>query len=1150
MSLQSPLAPKLPQHAFNQLQWGGLTGSVTGLIVSQLMLDCKRPLLLICPDNQSMNKLYYELKFFLNNKTDYLLPLPDWETLPYDHFSPHHDITSERLKTLRRLPELKQGILLTSLPTLQHKLLPSSFIKQHVHLWKVEQHFDLDQQKQILIEAGYQSVNEVMSHGEFAVRGAIVDIFPMGSQTPYRIDLFDNEIDSIRSFDPENQRSLNKYETVEILPAFEFPMNKEGINQFREQWRETFDGNPKDSFIYNAISQGGSVAGIEYYLPLFYPKLHTIADYLPDNTLILLQEHLADAGDHFWEEIQKRYEELAHDRMRPILPPSQLFLNTEQIFTVLKPFHQIKLFTNPVENKQGHENFAAEPLPSLIINHRANEPMAPLLKYLENKPHRILFCAETMGRREVLLDLLHKNHMTVKTYETWQTFVADDCYYGIVVGGLDHGLICNQPDLLILTEAELFGEPVMQRRLRKKREHDPSQIIRSLTELEIGSPVVHLQHGVGRYQGLQLIDTGDYEAEYLSILYADDAKIYVPVHDLHLIARYTGIDNEHAPLHKLGSQQWSKAKARAQQKIHDVAAELLAIYAKREANPGFQYPTPSEDYQNFRRNFRFEETVDQEQTIASIINDMTSSKSMDRVVCGDVGFGKTEVAMRAAFIAADSGKQVAILVPTTLLCIQHWQSFKDRFADWPFHIEFFSRLKTPKEVAAILKGLESGSIDIIIGTHKLLSDNIKFKDLGLLIVDEEHRFGVRQKERIKQLRANVDILTLTATPIPRTLNMALSGTRDLSLITTPPAKRLAVKTFIEEKRNSLIREAVMREIMRGGQIYFLHNNVKTIEKTTADLQKLIPECRITYAHGQMPKRQMEKIMADFYHQRFNVLVATTIIESGIDIPTANTMIIDQANHFGLSQIHQLRGRVGRSHHQAYAYLLVNSKKALQGDAAKRLDAIAEMNELGAGFNLASHDLEIRGAGELLGDEQSGHIEAIGFSLYMDLLEKAVKALKKGEEPPSIDYETKGPEIDLQISALIPETYIFDVNMRLQFYKKLSDCESDADINDIKTELIDRYGLLPEVTKNLLAKTHLKLLAQKMGIKKITLSKQFGYLEFNENPEVDPVKIIKLIQLQPKIYQLQGSHKLRFSHVAKNDDERLKAVNTTIQQLKN
>lgn len=1147
MSSISPLKPTLPAQ-FTQLQWGNLSGSNMGLALCELAEQANRPLLIVCKDNQSMHKLFYELKFFFNGSTDKVHPLPDWETLPYDHFSPHQDIISLRLKTLRNLPDLQNGIVLTAMHTLQHQLPPVQFIQQHVHTWAIKQHFDLEQQKQTLSEAGYQHVNEVMNHGEFAVRGAIIDIFPMGSDQPYRIDLFDDEIDSIRSFDPETQRSLNQFEQVEILPAYEFPMNQEGITHFREQWRKRFEGNPKDSFIYSAISQGNPVAGIEYYLPLFFDTLNHIGNYLPKNTVVIYQEELQASAEHFWNEANNRYDSLRHDRMRPIIAPKELFLNAEAVFTALKPFAQIKCFADAVDAKQGRTNFATERLPKLLLNHRANEPLTPLFDYLKTKQHRVLFCAETMGRREVLLDLFNRHQINIKTYEQWQQFVADNTDYGIVVGGLDRGLLCDNPNLLILTETELFGEQVMQRRLRKKREHDPSQIIRSLTELEIGDPIVHLQHGVGRYQGLELIKTGDFEAEYLKLVYADDAKIYVPIHDLHLIARYTGVDSEHAPLTKLGSKQWDRAKAKAQEKIRDTAAELLEIYAKREASKGYQYPNPGADYFEFARSFRFEATVDQDQAIASIINDMTSARSMDRVVCGDVGFGKTEVAMRAAFIAAHAGKQVAMLVPTTLLCTQHWQSFKDRFAEWPFRIESLSRMKTTAETNDILKGLESGSIDIVIGTHKLLSDTIKFKDLGLLIVDEEHRFGVRQKDRIKKLRANVDILTLTATPIPRTLNMALSGTRDLSIIATPPAKRLAVKTFIEEKRNSLIREAVMREVMRGGQTYFLHNDVKTIVKTADDLQKLLPECRVVYAHGQMPKRQMEQIMTDFYHQRYNLLVATTIIESGIDIPTANTMIIDQANRFGLSQIHQLRGRVGRSHHQAYAYLLVNSRKALSGDAAKRLDAIAGMNELGAGFNLASHDLEIRGAGELLGEEQSGHIEAIGFSLYMELLEQAVKALKAGKEPPAIDYQAEGAELDLQISALIPDSYIHDVHIRLQFYKKLSSCETDADVNDVKTELIDRYGLLPEPVKNLLSQTKLKLICDRLGIKKLTLSKNFGYFELIDQPKIDPTVIIKLIQLQPKVYQLQGANKLRFSHQATSDTEKLTAVESAIKAL--
>src|SRR3990167_8655908 len=868
----------------------------------------------------------------------------------------------------------------------------------------------------------------------------------MGSSLPYRIELFDDVIETIRIFDPESQKSVEKVEKIYLLPAHEFPLDENGITQFRQNWRATFSGNPTESPVYEHISKGKSIGGIEYYLSLFFNQTATIFDYTPKETQYILFGNLKDKADQFWLEIKERYTQLNIDSARPLCKPAEIFLSTDQLFSNIKSFSKIIL-----------SEIIKTDLPDLSVDHKKTNPVENLDRFIKTSPGKILICAESTGRREVILELLQKNQLIATIVENWQAFIATKNLLCITVSAIENALFIKSEKLILITETQLFGQPLTQQsRKVKKRIQDPNSIIRSLAELQLGALIVHLDHGIGKYEGLEKIITDEIEAEYLTLVYTGGDRIYVPIGSLHLISRYTGGNSEHVALNKLGSGQWEKTKQKAAQKIRDVAAELLKIYSERQAITGFSFPKPTEDYFLFRQSFPFEETADQRETIDAIIADMTSHRCMDRLVCGDVGFGKTEVAMQAAFLAAHAGKQVAVLVPTTLLANQHYENFQDRFSQWPLKIGILSRLQALKHQKEVIDQLKSGKLDIVIGTHKLFNEKIIFKNLGLLVIDEEHRFGVRQKERIKAMRTQVDILTLTATPIPRTLNMSMAGIRDLSIIATPPAKRLSIKTFCYEYDDNLIKEAILREIMRGGQVYFLHNDIDTIASVAEKLKQQIPEIKVAFGHGQMPEHQLEKVMTHFYHQRFDVLVCTTIIESGIDIPTANTIIINNANRFGLAQLHQIRGRVGRSHHQAYAYLLVHHKKSLTEDAKKRLDALTELEALGVGFQLATHDLEIRGAGELLGESQSGHIEAIGFTLYTELLDETIKALKSGESLPTFSKREKQTEIELKIPALFPENYIHDVHTRLMIYKRLSECNHSDEIQELKSEIIDRF----------------------------------------------------------------------------------------------
>lgn len=1136
------LAP-LPAASGKQ-HWGNLPGAALSLAIAEAASNAKRFTLLLTADSQSAERLQEELAFFAPELS--VLHFPDWETLPYDLFSPHQDIISQRIATLYQLPELSHGVLVVPITTALHRLAPKRFLLGSSLVLDVGQKLDVEQMRLRLEAAGYRCVDTVYEHGEFAVRGALIDIFPMGSALPYRIDLFDDEIETLRTFDPENQRSIDKVESIRLLPAREFPLKKEAVTGFRARFRERFDVDFRRCPIYQDLSTGITPAGIEYYLPLFYEETATLFDYLPEDSQVFSLPGIEQAAEQFWTDVRNRYEERRVDPQRPLLPPAELFVPVEDCFARLKQWPRVVASQEDVEPGIGRERYPAQALPDLAIEAKAGEPLGKLRHFLESYPGRVLFTAESAGRREVLLELLARLKLRPQEVEGWSGFLDSEERLAITIAPLDEGLLLDE--LALIAESPLFGQRVMQRRRREKGRDAGDNVIKNLTELREGSPVVHIDHGVGRYQGLVTLEIEGQAQEFLLLQYADEAKLYVPVASLHLIARYTGSDDALAPLHRLGSETWQKAKRKAAEQVRDVAAELLDIYARRAARQGYAFKDPQVDYETFAAGFPFEETPDQQAAIDAVREDLLSAKPMDRLVCGDVGFGKTEVAMRAAFIAVHGGKQVAVLVPTTLLAQQHYNSFRDRFADWPVRVEVMSRFKSAKEVQSAIAELAEGKIDILIGTHKLLQDDVKFSNLGLVIIDEEHRFGVRQKEQLKALRSEVDILTLTATPIPRTLNMSIAGMRDLSIIATPPARRLSVRTFVMEANNPTIKEALLRELLRGGQVYYLHNDVKTIEKCAADLAALVPEARIAVGHGQMRERELEQVMSDFYHKRFNVLVASTIIETGIDVPSANTIIIERADKFGLAQLHQLRGRVGRSHHQAYAYLLTPPRKQMTDDAQKRLEAIANAQDLGAGFVLATHDLEIRGAGELLGEGQSGQIQAVGFTLYMEMLERAVKAIRKGEQPNLEQPLGGGPEINLRLPALIPDDYLPDVHARLILYKRIANAADEDGLKELQVEMIDRFGLLPEPTKNLVRLTLLKLQAEKLGIVKIDAGPQGGRIEFSADTSVDPLVLIKLIQSQPNRYKFEGATMFKFQVPMERPEERFNTLEALLERL--
>jgi transcription-repair coupling factor (superfamily II helicase) len=1146
MTVFSVLAPEGATKAGDIRYLGLPEGVARALTLAALARQHGAISLLVTPDTPTALTLEAELRYLLADDMPVWL-FPDRETLPYDSFSPHQDLISQRLETLSRLPGTKQALVIVPVTTLMVRLPPQAFLSANVMLLKNGDHYPLQKMREHLVNAGYHLVGQVYEHGEFAIRGSILDIFPMGSPAPLRIELFDDEVESIRYFDADTQLSQDPVTEIRMLPAREFPTDDAAIEGFRLRYRRYFEVVVKEpESVYQQVSRHLMPAGIENYLPLFFDETANLFDYLGGEIQLLTIGDLQSAADEHLTQVQHRYEDRKVDPLRPLLAPKDLYLLTDQLFSNFKQLPRVQLDGVTDHKHQWHA--ALKPLPDLTVNHKQKQPLAALSAFVAQTP-KVLFSAETEGRREALLELLATIDLKPQLFSSIKAFLNSPDPIGLMVSPLSLGCQLQQPALSIICETELFGMRIAQQRRREKqRQISQDALIRDLAELKVGQPIVHLEHGVALYQGLETLDAGGMVAEYLKLEYAGGDKLYVPVASLHLISRYTVGPDQQPGLNKLGNDTWDKARKKAIERIRDVAAELLDIYARRQSRPGVAVALDQQDYALFAQSFPFEETVDQETAIDAVLNDMQSPMAMDRLVCGDVGFGKTEVAMRAAFVAVNAGKQVVVLVPTTLLAQQHYENFKDRFADWPVRIEVMSRFRTAKEQQQVIDALAEGKVDIVIGTHKLLNTDVRFEDLGLLVIDEEHRFGVRQKEKIKALRANVDILTLTATPIPRTLNMAMSGMRDLSIIATPPAKRLAVKTFVREYDKNTVREAIQREILRGGQVYFLHNNVETIEKAAADIRELVPQARVVVAHGQMRERDLERVMSDFYHRRYNVLVCTTIIETGIDVPSANTIIIERADMFGLAQLHQLRGRVGRSHHQAYAYLMTPHPKRMTTDARKRLEAIDALEDLGAGFMLATQDLEIRGAGELLGEEQSGHISKIGFSLYMDMLESAVNALKQGKEPSLAQMLNEQCEIDLRIPALLPEDYVGDVNIRLSLYKRIANCRSEAALDELKVELIDRFGLLPEATRNLMQLTLLKHQATELGIKKLEMHGRGGSLEFRDDHRIDPGFIIGLLQSQPQIYRMDGPNKLKFTLATESSKQRLEMAELLLQQL--
>ncbi len=1146
MADHSTLKPKLSYKAGDRMNWSKLYGSSQSLAIANAARDHHQLTVLITNNSASALQLEQELRFYAGELD--VLHFPDWETLPYDYFSPHQDIISERLSTLHRLSSTDKGILIVPVTTLMHRLLPTQYLDAHSLLLNVGQAFNAESMRRQLESNGYRCMDSVYEHGEFTLRGSIMDIFPMGSPLPFRIDLLDDEIDSLRTFDPETQRTVKRVDKISLLPAKEFPLDQQGIARFRQQWHQYFDVDHRHCPIYQDVSQGIAPAGIEYYLPLFFDHCSSLFDFLPDNSLIFYSEGLEGAADQFWKDIHKRFEERMIDSQRPLLAPAKLFIPVNELFASISNYQRVSLHREAMTDKPGRITFATAAPPFLPIDAKAELPLAAVENLIQQTDSRILFCAESAGRREILLELLQRHNIQPALCANWLDFVNGEQALAITIAPIESGIVLTDCGITVIAEPQLFGQRVMQSRRRRKASDNSDAVVKNLTELKIGAAVVHIDNGVGRYRGLQTIRVDEQDTEFLTLEYADGAKLYVPVASLHLISRYSGADNDSAPLHRLGSEQWQKARRKAAEKIRDVAAELLDIYARRAARPGKKLEHPGQAYEAFAGGFPFEETPDQETAIAAVLADLESDNATDRLVCGDVGFGKTEVAMRAAFFAVHNNRQVAILVPTTLLAQQHYESFKDRFADWPVTIEVLSRFKSAKQQADILTRVEQGKIDILIGTHKLLQAAVKYQQLGLVIIDEEHRFGVRQKEQLKSLRSEVDIVTLTATPIPRTLNMAMSGMRDLSIIATPPAKRLSIKTFVQQWDKGLVKEAVLREILRGGQVYYLHNDVKTIEQAARELQQLIPEVRIGIGHGQLRERELEQVMSDFYHNRYNLLICSTIIETGIDVPNANTIIINRADKFGLAQLHQLRGRVGRSHHQAYAYLMTPGSKNMSNDADKRLQAICQAEDLGSGFTLATHDLEIRGAGELLGDEQSGQIHNIGFTLYMEMLDRAVTAIKEGKE---VDLEkgyNPGSEVNLRLPALIPDDYLPDVHSRLILYKRIASAADDDSLRELQVEMIDRFGLLPEPVNNLFRATRIKLLAQAVGIQKIEASHTGGKFEFADNTQVEPMALVQLVQSQPASYQLAGATGLKFIQDLDDREQRFQFVEQLIRQL--
>jgi len=1133
-----PEPPKVGQR----LRCVPLAGSADALALAQLASRAaseRRTVTIVCADALAMRRLAEEIAWFAPSLR--IAQLPDWETLPYDHFSPHHDLVSERLATLYRVSRGEADVLLVAATSALYRLAPPAYLAAYTFFIKQGERLDADRLRSQMALAGYAHVTQVVSPGEFSVRGGLIDLFPMGSPLPYRLDLFGDEVESIKTFDADSQRTLYPVPEVRLLPAREFPLDDAARTRFRGRYRETFEGDPSKSTLYKDVSNGIAPGGIEYYLPLFFDATATLTDYLPASTVIVLHGDVQDAVRCFWQDTESRYKLLRGDKSRPLLAPSELFLPDDAFFGMVKPFARVDMPDGEIAGGM------TSPIAPVQVDRRAADPLAALKRLLATSDARVLVCAESAGRRETMQQYFVEYGLKLPLADDWDAFLASDAKAVLGISPMHAGFAWPAAALAFVTEAELYAGVVRRGKRDAGRRTNVDAMLRDLSEVRIGDPVVHEEHGIGRYLGLSTMDLGDGPTEFLQLIYANDAKLYVPVSNLHLIGRYSGASPEAAPLHELGSGQWDKAKRRAARQAHDTAAELLNLYAQRAARKGHAFAFRPHDYEAFADGFGFEETPDQGAAIVAVIDDLKSGKPMDRLVCGDVGFGKTEVALRAAFVALADGRQVAVLVPTTLLAEQHFQVFSDRFADTPVKLAELSRFRSPKEAKSALAGLAAGTVDLVIGTHKLLQADVKFKNLGLVIIDEEHRFGVRQKEQLKKLRAEVDVLTLTATPIPRTLAMSLEGIRDFSVIATAPQKRLAIKTFVAPYSAGVVREAALRELKRGGQIYFLHNDIDTIRSTAERLAQQLPEARIAVAHGQMPERELEHVMREFYQQRINLLVCSTIIETGIDVPTANTIIIDRADRFGLAQLHQLRGRVGRSHHQAYAYLLTPPDDALSAQAKKRLEAIQMMEDLGSGFYLSMHDLEIRGAGEVLGESQSGEMQEVGFQLYADMLKSAVSALRAGRVPDLSAPLGVATEINLHVPALLPETYCNDVHERLVLYKRLANCESYDELDAMQEELIDRFGALPEPAQALVACHRLRLVGKPLGVVKIDAGPERTTVQFARNPPFDAGKLILLVQKDGRI-RFAGPDRVRIDRAAPQIADRVALVREFLGKL--
>lgn len=1142
------LNPPLPGND-GSVGWSNLHGAALGLAIAETSIAHDGLLLVVMDDPRQLHLLESEIRFFLGleDRDVPVVHFPSWECLPYDVFSPHQDIISERLRLLSTLFRMSRGVLLTSSENLMQRLPPVDYVLGHSFSVHVGNRLDMDALRDRLANANYVSVSQVISPGEFAVRGGIIDVFPSGSEFPFRIDLFDDEVDSIRYFDPDTQRSSDRIEKIELLPAREFPMTEEGIQKFRQGFRRFFEGDPRKQTVYSAVSEGNTPPGIEFFFPLFFDRTATLFDYLPDNCLCIHEQGLDSTASTRWAEISDRHANASYDPSRKVLPPEMLYLNPEEFRDRCLGFPRVIHF--PGNSPQADWLAQTRAGKDLPVSTRHESPYGLFLAHLETSRDRILIATETAGRREAMESMLENHDLLASNCTDFGSFLLAGDTPCICVADLERGLHLPEVGIQVITENQLYGERVYQRRRRgKNRVQDPESIIRSLSELAEGDPVVHIEYGVGRYRGLRPLDIYGEETEFLVIEYQNEDRLYVPVLSLNLISRYVGGSPETAPLHRLGSNQWEKAKKRAREKAYDIATELLEVEASRQARQGCAMPVDTEDFSAFTGRFPFEETPDQFQSIEEVLADLASPEPMDRLVCGDVGFGKTEVALRASYVAVQNRKQVAVLVPTTLLAQQHYQTFSDRFADLPVTVELLSRFRGKTAQERIIESMKTGRPDIVIGTHRLLQQDIGFRDLGLLIIDEEQRFGVRQKEKIKRLRSQVDILTLTATPIPRTLNLALSSLRKISIIATPPASRLSIKTFVREWNRGLIREACLREIRRGGQVYFLHNEVRTMDRAVEELKELVPEAKINSGHGQMGELQLERVMRDFYHQRFNVLVASTIIENGIDIPSANTIIIHRADRFGLAQLHQLRGRVGRSHHQAYAYLLVPDFKSITSDARKRLEAIDSMEDLGAGFALASHDLEIRGAGELLGETQSGSIDDVGFNLYSEYLSQAVQSIRENRFRDDMVSSAPSSMVELHVPALFPDSYLGNAHARLVLYKRIASATTLAELEELQIETIDRFGLLPEAGKNLFRLTAMRLQAERIGIRKMDIGMQGGLVEFHEQINVDPSVILAMVHEDPARHQLGGPGTLRLTGEMEEPEVRMKTCERLLDTL--